>query len=258
MQACIAPLLKNGQIDAAREILQWYLARPKYNEGDAFFLQRLVGINNQKGCYDYALHLRLKQRIAKDVLEGKSIPVETWKASYPLLYQDMIEKAREQLKLDRTSLPLLLILSFIRQESLFNPNAQSGANAIGLLQLMIDTALDMAVKKLHFRLPAKKDIPAWIKTPYTSCLLGIRYLQDLLRYKPFPINSIAALAAGYNSGPKGRLYFDPKNGMDLDEQIESIESPETKNYVKQVMENYWIYTLLYNAGALEKFTFDLR
>ena len=63
-------------------------------------------------------------------------------------------------------------------------------------------------------------------------------------------NSIPLAAAGYNAGPH-RVHAWVRNfgSLDMDEFIEHIPYVETRNYVKKVVRNYQLYSLLYSGGT---------
>lgn len=84
------------------------------------------------------------------------------------------------------ALPDAFVASVMRAESGFNPTAVSPKGAIGLMQLMPDTARDLGVDP---------------KNPGQNADAGTRYLRDLLaRYEDNPDQVVLALAA-YNAGP---------------------------------------------------------
>lgn len=109
------------------------------------------------------------------------------------VYDDMIEKATEKLfpalvgQLHKQA--WLLIKAQIFQESRFNPNAISPAGAIGLMQIMPVTAVELEL-----------DDPF---DPEENVSAGVRYLAD--QYGHFPEipgfgDRISASLASYNGG----------------------------------------------------------
>jgi soluble lytic murein transglycosylase len=150
------------------------------------------------------------------------------------------------------------VLGLIRQESAFNAQAQSPAGALGLMQLMPDTANQMA-RKLKL---AKFKTTRLTSDPKFNVTLGRAYLDNLV--DRFDGSYLLATAA-YNAGP-GRVrqwidqYGDPRSAdIDVVDWIESIPYDETRNYVQRVMENLQVYRSRLSKGpskiALEN---DLR
>jgi soluble lytic murein transglycosylase len=128
--------------------------------------------------------------------------------------------------------------ALIRQESLFNPDAESGVGARGLMQLMPGTAKDVA-KKLGVRYSQTK-----LLDPDYSLKLGTAFVQEQIDH--FNGSYILALA-GYNAGP-GRVhewiaeFGDPRNpNVDPIDWVEAIPVQETRNYVQRIIENLQIY-----------------
>jgi soluble lytic murein transglycosylase len=135
-----------------------------------------------------------------------------------------------------------LAYAIARQESEFNVGAVSGAGALGLLQLMPDTARELAKSA---GLPYSQ---ARLTTdPGYNATLGAAFLgKQLSRFN----GSYVLTFAGYNAGP-GRAaqwiarYGDPR-GQELDavvDWIERIPYAETRSYVQRVMENYEVYKM---------------
>jgi soluble lytic murein transglycosylase len=140
------------------------------------------------------------------------------------------------------------VLGLIRQESAFNAQAQSPAGALGLMQLMPDTAAQMA-RKMNI---AKFKTARLTADPKFNVTLGRAYLDNLV--DRFDGSYLLATAA-YNAGP-GRVrqwidqYGDPRAAdTDVVDWIESIPFDETRNYVQRVMENLQVYRSRLTKGA---------
>lgn len=121
-------------------------------------------------------------------------------------YSPMIAEAASKYKIDEK-----LLHAVIQTESAYDPNAVSSAGAVGLMQLMPETAKRYGVKD---RKDAQQNIDG-----------GTRYLKDLLKM----FNSNLKLAvASYNAGEGAVKKYN-----------NSIPPyPETQNYVKQVLALY--------------------
>ncbi|MDQ6438022.1 lytic transglycosylase domain-containing protein [Mesorhizobium sp. LHD-90] len=135
-----------------------------------------------------------------------------------------------------------LAYAIARQESEFNVGAVSGAGARGLLQLMPDTARDVAKKAGLAFSSQKLTTDAGYNATLGAAFLG----EQLGRFS----GSYVLTFAGYNAGP-GRArewikrYGDPR-GKDLEtvvDWIERIPFAETRSYVQRVMENYQVYKM---------------
>lgn len=131
-----------------------------------------------------------------------------------------------------------LLLAVIRQESNFRNAVSSYRGAIGLMQLMPRTAWYIAKKA---GLPFKQ---SRLTDPEYNMLIGSHYV-DYLRKKRMVGNNLLYLLAAYNAGP-GKLNIWKKSIAYRNDPLlfmESIPSPETRQYIEQVMANYWMYRL---------------
>ncbi|KJV69454.1 lytic transglycosylase domain-containing protein [Candidatus Neoehrlichia procyonis] len=142
-------------------------------------------------------------------------------------------------------IPSAIILSIIRQESLFKQDAVSRSSATGLMQIMPYTAIYIA-KKLHIKY--HKD---YLKDPQYNIALGSSYLKTILqKYNNSLILSIAAYNAGpYNVDRWIKNLGNPSNFQSIEQVvtwIESIPFHETRNYVQRVLENLQVYSSLLN------------
>jgi soluble lytic murein transglycosylase len=131
----------------------------------------------------------------------------------------------------------------IRAESIFNPKARSGANAMGLMQVIPATGAAVA----------RRIGQAWtgadsLYEPDTNIALGTAYLRQMLdQYGGKPYFAIA----GYNAGPAplGR-WQSQRPGMDPDFWIETISYKETREYVARVLAFSVIYDWRLDGDAL--------
>ncbi len=154
--------------------------------------------------------------------------------AFPLLYADIIW---DQISLNEKIDPLL-VHALIKQESRYQKNIVSKVGAIGLMQLMPYTAKAIA-EELKIRNPKVEDL----MTPQTNIKLGVVYLEQMMH--KFNNNLIYTIAS-YNAGPVvAKAWQDKFSNYDEDMQVELIPYNETKNYVKKVLSNYWIYRQLY-------------
>ncbi len=129
------------------------------------------------------------------------------------------------------------VLAIARQESRFDPGALSKAGARGLMQIMPQTAVTITHDaSLAGRNKARLDDPTYNMT------LAQNYLRDLLAKQNGDLFSIAA---AYNAGEGNLSKWQALREGDADPLlfIETIPLAETRDYVKRVMTNLWMYRL---------------
>lgn len=130
-----------------------------------------------------------------------------------------------------------LVYAFARQESGFRPDAQSPGGALGLMQLMPDTARAMKDHAALVDLPKQSMLE-----PEINLALGQTYLSYLMKNTAASGNLIF-LAAAYNAGP-GKLSEWIKTSSRASDPLlflETIPYAQTRNYVAQVLTSYWVY-----------------
>lgn len=132
-----------------------------------------------------------------------------------------------------------IIYSIIRQESGFNPNARSFADAFGLMQLLPETAQRVAT---HFNLDYKSSEDLLI--PEKNIQLGTAYLKWL--WQKFD-GQFILMTASYNASEDAvRGWVKTRYRGDAIEFIEDIPYEETRGYVKLVMRNLIFYTRMFS------------
>jgi len=154
-----------------------------------------------------------------------------WRAAFPEPYlSDVVRQTQSR------SVPTPLFYGHMQVESRYKPAAVSGAEAIGLLQLLPGTAQSVA-RGLGLEVDR-----AALRVPATNITLGAAYLSSLLkRYGgQFP----AAIAA-YNAGTQ-RVdgWLGKPCPCELDRWVEEIPVEQTRNYVRRVITAWGRYHYL--------------
>jgi soluble lytic murein transglycosylase len=163
---------------------------------------------------------------------------EYWYSLFPFPYNDTILKWSGERQLNP-----LLVTSLIRQESRFEAKIRSLAGAIGLMQVMPETAKASAkqIKLSKYSL----------FNPEDNINIGTYYLD--FTHRRYDNNSMLAVAS-YNAGPHRVAKWVKRFGLkDLDSFVEKIPFSETQGYVESVFGNYWNYLRLYNPEVSQLF-----
>lgn len=139
----------------------------------------------------------------------------------------------------RQAIPAELVFSIIRQESAFDPNARSFADAMGLMQVL-PTQAKVVAKELGLEFRGHDDL----YRPELNIPVGAKMLrQGLDRYDG---NFILAIAS-YNANDRAiKGWLKSRFREDPAEFIEEIAYEETRTYVKLVLRNYIFYKRLAN------------
>ena len=159
---------------------------------------------------------------------------------YPYPYQDIVI-----LYAEANGVPPSLVASVIMHESKFSEIVHSPRGAIGLMQLMPETAewiagqlgeTDFSLQKLH--------------EPEMNIRYGTWYLA--LLEQEFEGNLILALAA-YNAGRGVVHEWMEENDWSSDfDDISAIPYPETRVYVERVLKDKKHYEKLYHSDVEKK------
>ncbi|HEX8141697.1 MAG TPA: transglycosylase SLT domain-containing protein [Pyrinomonadaceae bacterium] len=130
------------------------------------------------------------------------------------------------------------VLSIMRQESRFRPEAKSVSAARGLLQFIPSTADDIA-RQLGLRDFSQDDL----YNPRTAILFGSQYMGNL--FKMFP-DQPQAVAASYNGGEDNvERWVSRARSNDPDLYVLEIGFSQSKDYVYKVLANLRVYQSLY-------------
>ncbi len=184
------------------------------------------------GRYDLAIET-LKHAVPNYfALELSSLPRSYWEALFPKAYWPQVKKFAAANHLDP-----YLVASLIRQESEFNPNAVSRANAVGLMQLLPSVGKKVAKQEKirHF-------YPQQLLTPTVNLRLGSRYFRDMID----KFGSFEYALAAYNAGDnRVNAWLGLSKYRDSAEFVEAIPFSETREYVEAIMRNAYVYQQLY-------------
>lgn len=150
---------------------------------------------------------------------------------FPLAWQELFYQQSRKHHINQSWL-----LAMARQESGFSPQAQSAAGAMGVLQLMPDTAKRLA-HQMNTGFSTQK-----LLEPAYNITLGSQYLKDMLAR--FDNNYILATAA-YNAGPARVNEWLKERPLTDDwvHWIATIPYRETRDYVKNIL----TYSRIYQA-----------
>jgi soluble lytic murein transglycosylase-like protein len=166
---------------------------------------------------------------------------ETGVSHYGALYPIPDFETSHPIRVDQA-----LLLAVMRQESGFNPRAESRAKASGLMQLMPATAA-FITRDRKYRSSARHDL----LIPEINIRIGEDYILHLLEEDLIDQDLVKLLAA-YNGGPGNLNKWMGKvnHGGDTLMLLESLPSRETRFYVKNVMTNLWIYRKRFSQNAM--------
>ena len=213
----------------SKDILK-HLAEFDIEKGSEVLAAKLA---TEIGRYDYAIQISKKASYEKRFYNKFNYPI----INTPSTINDKAMPSQE------------IILAITRQESEFDPKANSYAGAKGMMQLMTYTA-KLVAKQM--KVPYRKS--KLTSDPEYNIRLGTYYFNSLLNeYKevyPFAI-------AAYNAGPRRVKYWrkingDPsKNAIDYINWIELIRFEETRNYVQRVLENANVYKYMLNQKPVK-------
>ena len=169
-----------------------------------------------------------------DARKFGDVPASVWKALYPLPYEAALRREAAKNNFDP-----MFAAGLIRQESTFQADAVSRADAIGLMQVLPKTGKLLA-RQIKVRYAKNK-----LFEPDYNIELGMLYIASLLRQTGAPEYA----AAAYNAGEERiAAWKAERNYEEIPELVESIPFTETREYVQIVLRNTAVYRMIYGAG----------
>jgi soluble lytic murein transglycosylase len=168
-----------------------------------------------------------------DARKFNDVPSNVWKVLFPLPYESQLRREAE-----RNDFDPMFAAGLIRQESTFQADVVSHANAIGLMQILPKEGRRLArERKVRYS-------KATLFDPNMNIELGMLYISELTRSTGAPEYA----AAAYNAGEdRLALWRAERNYEEIPEFVESIPFSETREYVQIVVRNASMYRKLYTT-----------
>ncbi len=200
---------------------EWIIGYRQLNIGQR---RALADIAYQKGWYNKV-----------SAIMGALGLWRNYELRYPLAYQNEISQLAKKYQV----LPQW-IMSIITQESAWQTDAISRADARGLMQLIDPTA-----KRLSKKLGLKYTGKSQLHDANFNLHLGIFYQRQLLdQFNQHPILALAS----YNAGESKAIDWLNDFPVAPDVWAETIPYRETRGYIKKILTNITIYDWLINQN----------
>ncbi|MDR3334635.1 MAG: lytic transglycosylase domain-containing protein [Treponema sp.] len=169
---------------------------------------------------------------------------------YPRPFQDLIEQQAKD-----ADVPVEILYGLIRTESAFTADIVSHAGAIGLTQLMPQTAFEEAGRILKQGGPNYIEggaIP--LRDPEINVHIGASYLGYLIDRLKSPLLALLSYNGGMN---RIRRWRNAESKFPEDLFLETIEYTETREYGKRVLAAAAAYGFLYYNLSMEEVVADI-
>ncbi len=157
-----------------------------------------------------------------------------WQWLYPIYYPDIIQSNATKFQHDPN-----LLLAIIQTESKFSGDETSKKGAIGLMQIMSDTA-EWILEKGGYPSNYREEL----HNPTINVELGSWYLRYLMEL--YNEDLIVVLAA-YNAGPGNVTRWLMSKQWDGSlESLSQVPYGETRHFIQRVLYTYDGYNKVYN------------
>jgi peptidoglycan lytic transglycosylase len=190
---------------------------------------------HQKGELRRAITL-MRRAYPQFLTADQSLPREIREVIFPVQYWDLIRRHSAARGLDP-----YVIAALIAQESTFDPEIRSVANAWGLMQIVPATG-----RRLAASLGIRRFTTSMLTNPEINIRMGTLYFSRLVQQFGGTHYALASYNAGENRVVRWKAE---RPGLDEDEFIDDIPFPETQNYVKRILGTAEDYRLLYGKAT---------
>ena len=226
-------------------LIQQLLAAEMYDDAIAE-LQRMRATGNGSPLVDaslaYAFNRQGKLRFGITAMRraypsfmaqgGEALPREILTVIFPIDHWELL-----QFHASARSLDPFLVAALVAQESTFQADVRSVANAWGLMQIIPATG-----RRYAAMLGIKPFSTFRLVEPDVNVRIGTTYFADLVKR----FGETAPALAGYNAGPdRAARWLAEHPRFERDEYIDDIPFPETQNYVKRILGTAEDYRILY-------------
>jgi soluble lytic murein transglycosylase len=164
------------------------------------------------------------------------LPPEILQVIFPLTYWNSIRREATARGLDP-----YVMAALIAQESTFQRDARSPANAWGLMQVVPATG-----RRIARQLGMRNFRTSQLTDPEVNIKIGMYYFSRLAQQFGGTYYALASYNAGENRVVR---WKSERPGIDEDEFIDDIPFPETQNYVKRILGTAEDYRALYGPGG---------
>jgi soluble lytic murein transglycosylase-like protein len=208
----------------------------------------------QYAAGDWLAAVRIYQNLPKSY--RLTLPRGMERVLFPRAYSNLVTHYANKLKVDPA-----YVNAIIRQESVFNPRAQSIVGARGLMQLMPGTARmearairgDYVEGDKLSRVSRVLNDASILSEPEVNITLGVQHVQRLFQKYRSPVFVLTS----YNANPRAtERWLEAIDSSDMIVFIERIPYRETRSYVKLVMRNYFYYKRWYEGADAPMPLFD--
>ena len=231
-------LARAGLVDDAAWYLRRLLGQRRGDRGLALLAARA---SSAAGDHASAARVLFSAFGAFFSRPARGLPDDFWTMAFPRPFWETVTAAARLHEAD----PVLLV-SLMRRESRFDPDARSPVGAVGLLQVMPYTAAALAERAGVGGIVTPDGIDdAAIADPPVNIAIAARLNGDLLAQ--FDAERLPVIAA-YNAGEDHAGYWwNAAHGLRDDFFIDGIPYTETRNFMKEVVANYASYLRIYGG-----------
>ena len=244
--------LKQGTAERAEYRAAMVLARAGLVDDAVWYLRRLLADRSDRGLAllaarasadagDYARVARiLVNHFGRFLIQpAHGLPDDFWTLAYPRPFWDEVRRAGTTRGVD----PLLLV-SLMRQESRFDPDARSTVGAIGLFQIMTYTAEALAPRAgVADALGPDTVDESVLAQPAVNSAIAATLVADLLGLFD---GAAAPVAASYNAGEERvAVWWATSRELTTDFFVDTIPYSETRRFVREVLANRAAYERIY-------------